>query len=532
MRDFQSGGRSMVYAERGMAATAHPLASLAAIDTLRAGGSAVDAAIAAVALLCVIEPAMTGIGGDCFALVSENGETPQGFNGSGHAPAGLSPELLAQNGIGELAPTSPHSVTVPGAVAAWDALHERYGRLPFADLLAPAERTARNGFIVAPRVAFDWAAQAPKIAAHDGGAAHYLPEGRAPLPGERHRLPALAETLATLRREGPRAFYEGPIAEDIVATLAALGGHMLESDLAAVRTDAMTPITASYRGREIVELPPNTQGLMALLILKILEGFELDRLDPFGPERTHLEMEAARLAYACRDAVIADPRQARGVAEAVLSDAFVEELRAMIDPARAGAPRASLSPFSNTTYVTVVDENRMAVSFINSLFQPFGSGITTHETGILLQNRGMGFTLEEGHPNRLAPGKRPMHTLLPGMMMADGRVGMSFGVMGGAYQACGHARLISNLYDYDMELQAAIEAPRSFWQGLRAHQFSTLELEKGYSEATAARLAEMGHAITRADSPIGGSQAIRIDWESGVLIGGSDPRKDGCALGY
>jgi len=243
-------------------------------------------------------------------------------------------------------------------------------------------------------------------------------------------------------------------------------------------------------------------------------------------------MEAARLAYACRDAVITDPDHAKGVAEALLAPAFVDALRARIDPNKAGPVVASISPFTDTTYVSVVDENRNAVSLINSVFRSFGSGYTTEKTGIILQNRGGGFSLEKGHPNELAPNKRPMHTLLPGMLMQNGKLAMSFGVMGGQYQACGHVRLLSNLYDYGMGLQEAMEAPRAFWGGLRASEFSTITLERGYSENVAAELQAMGHSVSWIKEPIGGSQAVQIDHKRGILIGASDPRKDGCALGY
>ena len=371
-----------------------------------------------------------------------------------------------------------------------------------------------------------------KLRNNKGTAKHYLLNGDAPKTGDKMQLPALAETLKTLMNEGPEAFYSGSIAQDIAKTVQEMGGWLTEADLAATAPDDMPPITANYRGQDVVELPPNTQGVIAQLTLKILEGFDLGSLDPFGAKRVHLEMEAARLAYACRDAVIADPDHAKGVAEALLSPAFVEKVRSQINPDKAGPTQTSISPFTDTTYLSVVDENRNAVSLINSVFRSFGSGICTEETGILLQNRGGGFSLQEGHPNCLAPSKRPLHTLLPGMVMSGGKLAMSFGVMGGPYQACGHVRLLTNLYDYGMEIQDAIEAPRAFWGGLRASEFSIIGLEKGYKDDVLAELCGMGHQVGRVKEPMGGSQAIQLDHKRGILIAGSDPRKDGCALGY
>ncbi|CAE7661074.1 ywrD [Symbiodinium necroappetens] len=528
MRDFDFPGRSAVHATNGAVATSHPYASLAALDVLRAGGGAVDAAIAAVATLCVVEPHMTGIGGDCFVLYAPNGgDAVVGLNGSGRAPAAASLETLREAGLSEIEVTSPHAVTLPGAVDAWCRLHERYGRRELAELLAPAIGYARDGYPLHARVASDWAELAPKLRRNAEAAADFLPGGLAPREGDLHRQPALADTLERIAREGRSGFYEGPVAEAMVRSLRDLGGvHSLE-DFAAVAGEWVTPIASDYRGHRVHQIPPNNQGVVALAMLNILEGYDLAGLAPLGALRTHLEIEAGRLAYDMRNRHLADGGSLEVPLERLLSKDWAGELRDKIDPEQAFAEIPDLGlATSDTVYVTVVDRDRNTVSFINSLFHGFGSGILCGEAGVMFHSRGASFRLDPAHPNRLAPNKRPMHTIMPGLVTRDGRAEIGYGVMGGDYQPFGHARLLTNLIDYAMDPQAGLDCPRVFALGQR------VEVEKSLPGETLAGLQRRGHSLSLAGQALGGGQCIRIDHARGLLTAGSDPRKDGCALGY
>jgi len=525
-RDFQLPGRSPVIACEGMAATSHPLASRVAVETLRAGGNAADAAVAAVAVLCVVEPHMTGIGGDCFAMIHAPGRPVWGYNGSGRAGSSASLDALLAQGMRMIAPDSIHAVTVPGAIDAWAAILAAHGRFSLDRVLAPAIHYGESGFPVAARIAWDWAQAVGKLRADAGAARHLLFDGRAPAEGDVVRLPALAQSLKTIAAQGPGAFYEGPLAQDMVATVAARGSFLAAEDFARHRGEVVAPIATNYRGLDVLELPPNTQGLTALVLLNILERFDLAALDPLGTDRFHLALEAARLAYAVRDTHIADPAAMRVSPLDLLDKNFAAKLAARIDRAtRVPLPRAP-SPGDDTVYLTVVDRDRMAVSLINTLYSTFGVGICTEKTGIMLTNRGACFVLDPDHPNAFGPGKRPMHTIIPALAFRDGHCELSFGVMGAHYQPMGHAQVITNMVDYGMDVQAAIDAPRAFFLG------DSAVVERGLPEATVDGLRARRHDVVRAPSPWGGAQAIGIDWQRGVLIGGSDPRKDGCALGY
>ena len=527
MRDFHRPGRSTVFADNGMVATSHPLAAGVALDALRRGGNAADAAVAAAVLLGLCEPLMTGLGGDAFVLVKPAGqERLLGLNGSGRAPAALTAEALRAQGLTAMPTRHPHAVTVPGAVAAFERLLADHGRLGLAEALAPAIAYAEAGVPVAPRVAADWASAAEAL--RGDARRFYLTADRAPGVGDRFAAPGQAEALRLIAREGARGFYEGPVAEDMVASLRALGGVHTAEDFAAARADYVEPVVGPYRGARIVELPPNGQGATALLMARLLEGFEIGRLDPFGAMRVHLEAEATKLAYDARNRFLADPdHMPRGLAP-MLDDARAAALSQLIDPQKAmpDVRRATAAIHRETVYVCVVDRDRMAVSLIYSIFHSFGSGLASSRYGINFHNRGAGFSLEKGHPNELGPGKRPMHTIIPAMLMREGRVIAPFGVMGGQYQAAGHLRLVSNLIDFGMDPQQAIDAPRSFVED------GALMLERGYDESVIAPLEARGHAVRRRPEPLGGAQAIVIDHDRGVLIGGSDPRKDGVALGY
>lgn len=527
MAGFQSPGRSEVYALNGVAATSHPLAAKISVQMLESGGNAVDAAIAGAIALGVCEPQMCGLGGDLFALVKPAGtEDVIGINASGRAPAGLDPEALRAAGHGAIPQYSADAIVVPGAVAGLDRLANDYGLKGLDACLAPAIRYFEEGVAVAPRVAFDWARNVEIL--NGPGRTHYLANGQAPALGARFALPGQVEALRRIAAEGAAGFYTGPVAEDMVTTLREAGGaHTLE-DFAATTADYVGPIAGPYRGREVIELPPNGHGATALLMLRMLQRFDLHRLDPLGPERAHLEMEAAKLAYAARDQVIADPAaMAMDIAD-FYSEATAADLAARIDPDRAAPmPRTPLgNPHRDTIYITVVDRDRMAVSLIYSIFHAFGSGLASERHGVLFNNRASGFTLERGHPNEAAGGKRPLHTIIPGMLREEGHVAMPFGVMGGPYQPAGHARLIGNLVEYGMGVQAAIDAPRCFLDD------GAIALEAGYDDGVAAALEAKGHRVVRPDCGIGGAQAIRIDHDRGLLVAGSDPRKDGIALGY
>lgn len=525
MRDLHLPGRSPVLASNGLCATSHPLASRVTIDILAQGGNAMDAAIAGAVLLGICEPQMTGIGGDCFVLWSEPGsDTVKAMNGSGRAAAAANAADLRTQGHETVPVATAHAVTVPGAIDAFCTLSEGVGRLGLDGVLAPAIHYAETGVPVAPRVAFDWANDADRLqgVARD----YYLSGGNAPKSGQIFAHSGQAEVLRRIAKDGRDAFYTGEIAEDMVAALRAAGGVHTMEDFAATRCTAAEPIGGTYKGTELMEHPPNGQGATALLMLNILSFFDIAAMDPFGTQRAHIEAEAAKLAYDARNRFIADPDMTTRL-DHMLSMDTAEKLAALIDPKRAMASAAPLSEsvHKETIYITVVDRDRMAVSLIYSVFHGFGSGIASDKFGILFQNRGAGFTLAEGHPNELGGGKRPMHTIIPAMLRDGGRVTMPFGVMGGAYQPNGHARFVSNIRDFGMDPQTAIDAPRAFSDA------GNMKVERGYSETVRAELAEMGHAVSVPDTPIGGAQAILIH-ENGVLEGASDPRKDGCALGY
>jgi len=527
-RDFHLPGRSPAYAGNAMCATSHPLATEAAISVLRGGGNAVDAAVTAAAVLAVVEPQMTGIGGDCFAIVARKDKAPTGINGSGRAPAAATAQWYHVHGIEVIDPESVHAVTVPGAVDAWDRLLADEGTIGLDEALAPAIRLADEGFFLAPRVAHDWRLSAEALARDPGARAIYLKDGKPYAVGDRVCFPALAKTLKTIAGKGRDAFYEGDIAEALVRHLNSLGGLHTIDDFAATRADWVKPVVNPYRGVDMVELPPNTQGVTAQLMLNILENFDLAALDPLGAERLHLEMEAARSAYRFRDRMIADPDSMQvGVAD-LLDKRLARDLAAHIDIDRCSAdlgPVRIPAP-SDTVYLTVVDSDRTAVSFINSLYHAFGSRICDPATGVLHHCRGSSFSLNPDHPNCIGPNKRPMHTLIPALAMRDNRVDLAYGVMGAAYQPVGHTHVATNVYDFGMNIQEAIDLPRLFFRDGR------LGVERGIPEAVRAALAAKGHDVFVVETPWGGGQGIMIDWERGVLIGGSDPRKDGCALGF
>ena len=532
MRDFQVPGRSPVYAMNGMAATSMPAATLTALDVLRAGGNALDAAVAAVSVLCVIEPQSTGIGGDCFCLYAPAGTGKvHALNGSGRAPAAATMDWYENHQIRGIENTSAHAVTVPGAVSAWETLLAAHGTKGLDELLQPAIRYAADGWPVHSKVSWDWKKVEGKL--RKNGTHRFLPNGSAPNPGDIFRQPELADTLRGIARHGAKAFYEGPVAADIVATLRARGGLHTEEDFAnGLRHGAefVDPISLSWNGHEVYQCPPNGQGLLVLMILGMLEG--LPPADgPSGLIRAHRHIEAARLAYRDRDAFLADPGFEDVPVKKLLSQEYLASMRSLISDNAAmrdlpAAGEALQPPHKDTVYLCVVDKDGNACSFINSLFQSFGSGILAEGSGVMLQNRGFGFRVQRGHPNCIAPNKRPMHTIIPGMVMKDGQAVMPYGVMGGHYQPMGHAWFLSNFLEHGLDIQEAIDLPRLFPYG------GKVEIERGISAEVVAGLTHMGHTLEIAERPHGGGQAIWIDRVRGCLVAGSEPRKDGLALGY
>ncbi|MEM8798371.1 MAG: gamma-glutamyltransferase [Pseudomonadota bacterium] len=529
MRDFHQPQRSALHVANGAIATSHPLASQTGLSVLKSGGNAVDAAIAAAAVQAVVEPAMTAIGGDGFAMVAKPGQPLYGLNASGRAAKALSTDMLVGQGWSEMDLLSPHSVTVPGVIKCWESLMESHGSIGLEAALQDAIHYAEHGFAIQPRVGADWVEDEWKLIKQGGGARHYLVNGKAPKVGSILKLPALAETLKTIAKLGAKGFYEGAVAADMIAELKARGGVMTEEDLAGVSADPVEPVLSSYRDIEVAELPPNGVGITAHLIMNIMETFDLESLAPNSAERFHLEMEASRIGYAMRDRHISDPDTMTVRFEDLIAKDFARELAKTIDPAKRNETLPVPDPLrqSDTIYLSCVDRDGMAVSFINSIFKGFGSGIVTEKTGILFQNRGGGFVVKPGHPNTIEGGKRPLHTIIPAMALKGGKVTHSFGVMGGQYQPVGHTHVVANMVDYGMDPQEALDAPRVFWD-----TDGTIQLETTSGPDVFEGLKERGHPVGYATTPHGGGQIIEIDHENGTLIAGSEPRKDGCAMGY
>jgi gamma-glutamyltranspeptidase/glutathione hydrolase len=517
-----------------MVASSQPLASQVGLEVLKGGGNAVDAAIAMAAMLNVTEPMMTGIGGDAFMLVywSKTKEL-KGLNASGRAPTALSLDYFAKTKTTQMPEFGMESITVPGAFDGWVTLLEKYGTMKLADLLSPAIECAENGFPVMEKTAEDWNAEVTKLKQTPAATVNYLIEGRAPRPGEIFRQPNLARTFRTLALGGRDAFYKGEIARAIVDYCEKNGGFISLADLAVQKSDWVEPISTDYRGYTVYEIPPNGQGLTALLTLNILEGFDLAALSAQPDRYYHTLIEATKLAFADRNRYIADPAFSKVPVVELLSKDYAAKRRALIDPNKAldAPPPGEIKVSSDTTYLTVVDKDGNAVSFINSLFDSFGSGIVAGDTGIVLQNRGSSFSLDRAHPNHLEPGKRPFHTIIPAMVFKDSKLFMSFGVMGGGIQPQGHVQVLVNIIDLGMGLQQAIDAPR-----YRYMRGKDVLLEDDIPATVIDRLIVLGHV--RASPPgvlrssMGGGQAIMIDPVNRTLLGASDQRKDGLAIGY
>ena len=527
-------GRSVVRAQHGMVASSQPLASQVGLEVLKQGGNAVDAAIAMAAVLNVTEPMMTGIGGDMFALVYwAKTKELKGLNASGRAPRSWTLEHFTKKNLKQMPARGMEAITVPGAFDGWTTLLDRYGTMKLAQLLRPAIEYAENGFPVMEKTAQDWEAEVDVLQRTPASAENYLVNGRAPRAGEIFRQANLARTFRTLAEGGRDAFYKGPIARSIVDYMRANGGFITLEDLAATESEWVEPISTNYRGYQVYEIPPNGQGITALIALNILEGFDLAALRSHPAQYYHTLIEATKLAFADRNRYIADPTVSKVPVAELLSKEYAAKRRALIDPNKTldNPPAGDINLGSDTTYFTVVDKDGNAVSFINSLFDAFGSGIVAGDTGILFQNRGTAFSLDPKHANVVAPGKRPFHTIIPAMVFKDNQLFMSFGVMGGAIQPQGHVQVLVNLIDMKMGLQEAIDAPR-----YRITTGRNVLLEDELGSGTIDQLLKLGHIKAKPPgvlrSSMGGGQAIMIDPLSKTLMGASDSRKDGLALGY
>ena len=529
-------GRSVVRTSHAMVASSQPLASQAGLEILKGGGNAVDAAIAMAAVLNVTEPNMTGVGGDAFMMVySAKTRKIEALNASGRAPRALTAERVAGLGHKQMPLSGMETITVPGAFDGWVTLLEKHGTMKLPDLLAPAIALAENGFPVMEKTVADWIPEVEKLRRMPASASTYLVNGEAPKPGDIFVQKNLARTLRTLAKGGRDAYYHGEIGRAIVDYCQKNGGYLTMEDLAEHKSTWVEPISTTYRGHTLYEFPPNNQGLTALLLLNILEGVDLASMRNDPARYYHTLIEATKIAFADRNRYIADPAFAKVPVQELLSRDYAAKRRALINPDKAIDPPAygEVKMGSDTTYFTVVDKDRNAVSFINSLFNSFGSGVVAGETGIMLHNRGSGFVLQAGHPNRLEPGKRPFHTLIPAMVLKDGRLLMTYGVMGGDIQAQGHAQVLINLIDRGLNLQQAIDAPRVRYVSGRG-----VMLEDTLPPSVIAALVARGHERVLPPAGImhralmGGGQAIMIDPQTGALLGASDIRKDGLAIGY
>jgi gamma-glutamyltranspeptidase/glutathione hydrolase len=534
--------RSVVMARNGIIATSQPLASAAGLAVLQRGGNAIDAAVTAAAVLSVVEPTMNGIGGDLFAFVYDpKTKTVRALNASGRSPAAATIEEFKRRGFDSIPYRGELSVSVPGVVDGWSELLANYGTITLEQALAPAIRYAREGFAVSEIIAHQWKDQEATLARDPAAAGTFLIDGRAPKTGEVFRNPNLAASLELIAKGGRDAFYRGPIAKAVADDMARRKGLLTAADLAAHTSDWTDPISTDYRGYQVLEFPPNTQGAVALEMLNILEGFDLKSLGHNTAEYLHLLVEAKKIAFADRDAWLADPNSTpQDALKRMISKDYAAERRKEINPQRAardykplalgnsGVPRDDERPIAHgdTIYLTAADKDGNVISLIQSIYESFGAGIVAGDTGIVLHNRGTLFSMNPSHPNALAPGKRPFHTLVPAMVLKDGRPWLSFGVMGGDMQPQGHVQVLLNLIEFGMNVQEAGEAPRF------RHSNTGLMIESAITPEARFGLVQRGHRLISSVGSFGGFQGILFDHASGVMMGGSDPRKDGLAIGW
>lgn len=538
--------RSEVIALHGMAATSQPLATNAALDVLKAGGSAVDAAIAANAMLGLVEPTGNGIGGDLFAIVWDaKSKKLHGLNASGRSPRGLSLEklraLLKAQGLERLPPHGPLPVSVPGAVDGWFELHDRFGRLPMKEVLAPAIRTAREGHPVSELIAYYWARSVPRLSKFPGFREQMTLAGQAPKKGEIWKNPNLANTLNTVAKRGRKGFYQGEVAQTIADYVQAQGGFLSTEDLASHRSEWVEPVSTNYRGYDVWELPPNSQGIAALQMLNVLEGYDLAKAGFGSPEHLHWFIEAKKIAFEDRAKFYADPAFNQLPVAELISKRYATERRKLLDPGKAAKRIDPGNPAlrqGDTIYLTTADAEGNMVSLIQSNYRGMGSGMTPPGLGFILQDRGEMFSLEDGHANVYAPGKRPFQTIIPAFITKDGKPWVSFGVMGGDMQPQGHVQIVTNLIDFGMNLQEAGDAPRIYHTGSseptgeRMTDGGVVNLESGFPPESVRSLLDKGHQLGWDLGGYGGYQAILRDPRTGVYYGASESRKDGMAAGY
>lgn len=535
--------RSEVIATHGMVATSHPLATQVGLDVLKQGGTAIDAAIAANAALGLMEPVSNGVGGDLFAIIWDaKTKKLYGYNGSGRSPQGLTLKWFRDHDYKAIPPLGPLPVNVPGCVDAWFALHDRFGKLPMKDVLAPAIAYARDGFPVTELIAYYWNLSVPRLARFPGFTEQFTHGGKAPAKGEIWKNPNLANTLEAIARGGRDAFYKGAIAHVIADYMRAQGGFLSYDDLATHKGEWVEPISTNYRGYDVWELPPNGQGLAALQMLNILEGYDFSKI-PFGStEHVHLFVEAKKLAFEDRAKFYADPDFAKAPIDWLVSKEYAAERRKLISTDRAmkAAEPGTHKLDGDTIYMTTADRWGNMVSLIQSNYRGMGSGMSPPGLGFILQDRGELFVLKEGHANTYAPGKRPFHTIIPAFITKDGAPWLSFGVMGGDMQPQGHVEIVQNLIDFHMNLQEAGDAPRIQHEGSTSPEGQAepmqdggfVDLESGFPYETVRGLMQKGHSVRFANGPSGGYQAIGWDARNHVYIGASEGRKDGQAAGY
>ena len=528
MRNLHIPSRSPVYGRKAMVATSHPEASLRALEMMSKGGNAIDAAVAAAAVLGVVEAHSTGLGGDCFCLFYSNkaGKVIS-LNGSGNVSKVVDYNQIKKTNEGYIDPYTAHAITIPGAVAAWDKLINDYGNLGFKDVLAPAIHLAENGYVVADVIADMWKREEIKLKKDEDCKRIFLKDNEAYKAGDIHIQSELADTLKSIAKHGKEGFYSGEVAEDIIEKIRGIGGTHTIEDFSNFDVNYVEPINVPYKGYNVFECPPNGQGIVALMMLNILSNFDISKYDPNDYRRIHLEAEATKLAFMHRNKYLGDPNFSDIPIEKMLSQEYAQLLSKKINE-NAVMQDISISKLENnkdTVYISIVDNDGNFVSFINSIFHPFGSGIVSPKSGVLLHNRGASFNLNKEHPNFYEPLKKPMHTIIPGLLMKDNKPVMPFGVMGAHYQPVGQVHFLTNVLDYDMDVQMALDHSRSFFYD------NSLSLEKTISLETYDKLEKLGHKVNYCDLPHGGGQAIILK-NNGVLVGASDPRKDGMALGY
>ena len=528
MRKIHQPGRSSVLSNNAMVATSQPLSSQEALNILKNGGNAIDAAIAASAVLSVVEPGSTGIGGDCFAIIKMNNEKAVSINGSGISPQKTDLNFFKKNKINKIGLLSPHSVTIPGAVDAWYEMHKKFGKLEFEKLFITAEYYAREGFPVHEIEAYHWKQNEEKLKKNKIASNEFLINNEAPRYATKFKNIKLANTLKLIGKKGASAFYQGSITKDMVNSLNNLGGLHTEEDFYNQKTIFSNTLISDYKNFNIHQCPPNGPGIIVHLMMSLLEKFKWDNIDCLDPKRFHIQAEVTKICFELKETILGDPNFSNIDIRTLMKKSFVTNLFNKINLDKVYESKdAYVTSHPETVYLTVVDENLNAVSFINSICHAFGSGICSEKTGVLFQNRGVNFRLEEGHPNCIESNKRPLHTIIPGLLtnMNEETI-ISYGVMGGQYQPIGQSQLLQNIFEFGMSMQEAIDSQRAFALN------GKLKVEKSFSESSIKELSRLGHVIEITEDAIGGGQGIVIDRKEGILIGGSDPRKDGLAIGY